>query len=400
MRPITKELAQFISSSLAENPDRIRLEGKEILGYSAGFVADQIEARQRYFRRFPKFCADPHIIFPPRLNLEQSSSEATAVVKADFMLQMTGNVKQVIDLTAGFGVDAWAMTKVADQLTLIEPNDQLRQIAQINFERITPGKTKWIAQSANEFINAFNQKTNWIYLDPSRRQSGNKVYRLEDCTPDPVALMDTLLVKAEHVLIKTSPMLDVTSTLRLWNYVKNILIVSVSNECREVIYHLSSGGQNDPNFICLNIKSNSMEAFHFRRSEEKSVQILYHDPMNYIFEPNASVLKAGAFKLIAERFGLKKLAVHTHLFTSDQMVLNFPGRIFEVIRPLEKIDLNLKANIISRNHPMTTDQIRKKFKVSDGGDDYIIACSGQKEKFLLLTRKIKSIQSSTNLHNQ
>ena len=388
---ISTQLAEYILQHAGDDPDRIRLTGKEIHGYPCGFVADQIEARQRYRRRFPQLCGDPLVIFPPKHNLEQSSSEATAAVKAEFISSQTSRVSTIIDLSAGFGVDALALSRISEKMILVEPDDALRAVAEANLNRLIPEKANWSALNAEDFVSTYGENADWIYMDPSRRKSGNKIYLLEDSAPNPVALMNDLLRIAGNVLIKTSPMLDLTAASKQWKSIKNILIVSVSNECREVLYHITRETESDPLISCINLKSEKRENFIFRRTEEESTEISFADPLKFIFEPNASILKSGAFKLIAKRFGLFKLAPHTHLYTSDKAVKDFPGRIFEIIRPIEKSDRGLKANIISRNHPMSTEEISKKFQVSDGGDDFIIACSGQREKFLLLTRRYEKI---------
>lgn len=387
MLNISPQLQAYILEHSADDPDRIRLAGKDVHGYSAGFVADQIEARQRYRRRFPTWCADPLTIFPPKINLEQSSSEATAAEKAEFMVGQTGKVKRIIDLSAGFGVDALSMASIAEHMTLVEPDATLREITESNFIRLVPGKAEFSSLPAEEYVRTCSDSFDWIYLDPSRRKSGNKVYRLEDTSPDPVALASDMFRIAGHILIKTSPMLDIAAVTKQWDRIKTILIISVSNECREVLYHLTPEKEIHPKLICINRSSETRETFSFNRSEEESSVIQFADPLKYIFEPNASVLKAGAFKLIAERFGLAKLAPHTHLYTSDHSVSDFPGKTFEVMRTIGKSDQGLKANIISRNHPMTTAQIAQKFQVRDGGDDFIIACSGRQHRFLLLTRR-------------
>lgn len=388
MLNISTQLAEYISNNAAGDTARIRLAGKEICGYTANFVADQIEARQLYRKRFPRLCADTLTIFPPKLNLEQSSSEATADAKAEFIFRETGRARCIIDLSAGLGVDALAMSSISDKIVLTEPDEKIRAVAESNFARLIPGKYSFYPLQAEEFLNSFKDSADWIYLDPSRRKSGRKVYSLEDSSPDPVALTDQMLSIAGNVLIKTSPMLDIAEVIRKWSCIKNILIVSVSNECREALYHLTTLTQNDPLITCINIKQDKKEVFSFRQTEEAAANAQYSDPLKYIFEPNASVLKAGAFRLIAGRMGILKMAPNTHLYTSDKIVQDFPGRIFEVIRPLEKSDIGIKSNIISRNHPMTTDQIAAKFKVKDGGDDFIIAGSGQQKKFLLRSRKI------------
>ena len=392
MLNISPQIAEYISEHAADDPDRIRLSGKEIHGYPASFIADQIDARQRYRRRFPRLCTDLLTIFPGRLHLEQSSSEVTAALKADWMNQQTGNVKRIIDLTAGFGVDAFAMSKMTEKIILVEPDDNLRAITESNFNRMIPGKAEFSPLHAEEFLSTFTEKSDWIYLDPSRRKSGSKVYRLEDSAPNPIVLINELLRIADHILIKTSPMLDITTVMRQWNQIKNIIIISVANECREVLYHFTAEKVSDPELTCINVKNESKEICSFRRSEEGSIDVRFADPMKFIYEPNTSVLKAGAFKWIAQKFNLCKLAPHTHLYTAENLVPEFPGRIFQVIRSIEKTDQGIKANIISRNHPMTTDDISFKFKVKDGGDDFIIACSGVNRKFLLFTRRISDSQ--------
>ena len=388
MLNISPQLAEYIKEHAADDPDRIRLAGKEVHGYSAGFVANQIEARQRHQRRFPNLCSDPLTIFPPNANLEQSSSEATAREKVDFLLKITGSVQLIIDLSTGFGVDALALSTATQKLMLVEPDAELRAITQSNTKRLLSVETIWAEQSAEEFLNLFSSKADWIYVDPSRRKGGAKVYRLEETSPNPVMLMSRMLQCAHHVLVKASPMLDLSVALQHWSSVKNILILSVSNECREVLFHLSGEEQSIPLIHCLNLMPAGRESFLFYREEEEQATVDYSDPLSYLFEPNASIMKAGAFKLVAQRFGLHKLANHTHLYTSDVPVIGFPGRTFEVIRPLEKNDLGIQANILSRNHPLSPDEIRKKFKVTDGGDQFIIACSGVNKKFLLLTHRL------------
>lgn len=387
MLNISSQLAEYIKEHASDDPDRIRLSGKEVHGYSAGFVADQIEARQRHRRRFPNLCSDPLTIFPPNANLEQSSSEATAYEKANFLLKITGSVKLIIDLSTGFGVDALALAKTTQKLVLVEPDPALRAIARSNTDRIVSNETVWSEQSAEEFLQSFSGKADWIFVDPSRRKGGEKVYRLEETSPNPVMLMSRMLECAHHVLVKTSPMLDLSVALQHWSCVKNILILSVSNECREVLFHLSGTERSIPRLHCLNLTPVGTESFLFFREEEEQAAVDYSDPLLYLFEPNASVMKAGAFKLIAKRFGIRKLAGHTHLYTSDQRIKDFPGRTFKVIRDLVKTDSGIQANVLSRNHPLSPEQIRKKFKVFDGGDDFIIACSGVSKKFLLLTHR-------------
>ena len=240
---------------------RIRLAGKDICGYPANFVADQIEARRKQVRRLPSFCNNPHIIFPPALNLEQCSSEATAEIKADLISRWGGKTNHLLDLTAGFGVDALALSKIFERVTACEPNDTLRELASENFSRLSKGNIQWKGEPA-ESVLATKPQADWIYIDPSRRAGGSKVVLLQDCSPDVTALKQAMLEAAPNVLIKASPMLDLTLALKSLTETSHVAVVSVANECREVLFHLLRGHHGEPEIICLNkLTDGSMQEF-------------------------------------------------------------------------------------------------------------------------------------------
>lgn len=386
-REISVELQAFLRSPEQTDPDRIRLAGKAILGYPARFVADQLEARKKQARKLPTFCADPHIVFPPLLNLEQSSSETTAAMKVELVRSWGGSFGHLADLTAGFGVDALAFSRMFDQVTAVEPNEQLREIAKHNFSRLSGGNVTWTGPTA-EAILSIGVPYDWIYIDPSRRKEGSRVVLLEDCTPDVIALKNSLLQAAPHVLIKAAPMLDISLALRSLTETAHVAVVSVGNECREVLFHLVRGHVGEPEIVCLNrLSDGSIQEFSFHPFEERNAVSEFSEPMTFLFEPNASVLKAGAFRLAAARFGLMRMAEGTHIYTGDALIPGFPGRTFEVIRPLVKKETGLRAGIITRNHPLRPEEVARKYGITEGEDGVVIGFSSQQGKHLLLTRK-------------
>jgi hypothetical protein len=214
---------------------------------------------------------------------------------------------------------------------------------------------------------------------------GQKVFKLSDCVPDVVSLLPDLFKKANNILIKTSPLLDLKEGIKQLLHTKKVYVVSVDNECKEVLFLLSAAFYGEPKIICVNLPDLT-KTLNFNFKEEDNTTVTFDDPQHFIYEPNASILKAGAFKTIAARMGLKKIATHTHLYTGD-WIDNFPGRVFKNVDALDNPRTQVpsgKANIISRNHPLSPDQIKKKFKLKDGGDQYLLAFSGMKKKFILL----------------
>ncbi len=341
----------------------------------------QVEGRERTAEKLPTFAAIEDWWYPVRLSCEQCSSELAARYKASLVSGET-----MVDLTGGYGVDTYFLSNSFSSIEYVEQNAELCRIAAHNFA------DKPIAihhTSAEEFI-ASAGEYDLIFIDPARRDShGGKVFRLEDCTPNVVDLLPTLLTHGKRVMIKLSPMLDLTQAVKelsAFSTQWSVYVVAIKNEVKELL--LLSGGSGRITAIDLAKKE---QVFVFSKEEEQKAQsAIGHLPLeigNYLYEPNAAILKAGAYKLVAERFGLHKLDINTHLYASDTLVPDFPGRIWKIV---EKQDLK-QANVLVRNYPLTPEQLKKKLHLRDGGTAYVIGCRVAGKPTLFFAERMEDI---------
>lgn len=328
----------------------------------------QVEGRERTADKLPTFASIADWWYPVRLSCEQCSSELTATYKASLM---TNGQKLMADLTGGYGVDTYFLSERFEHTDYVEQNAELCRIAEHNFAN----KSIDIHNSTAEEFLASAGQYDLIFLDPARRDShGGKVFRLEDCTPNVVELLPTLLSHSKRLMLKLSPMLDISQAVNTLSAVNwDIHIVAIKNEVKEVL--LLSGGNGTITAIDL---SEPEKAFVFTKDEEKESTITYNlFPTTYLYEPNAAILKAGAYKLVAQRFGLQKLDVNTHLYASDQVVENFPGRVWKIKEPTPSLPKGkelYQANVLTRNYPLTPEQLKKKLHLRDGGTAFVIGC--------------------------
>lgn len=361
----------------------------------------QIAARQKAREKLPTWYANDALIFPPALSVEQASSEQTAQYKASLV---SGN--RLLDLTGGMGVDSWAFAQQMHQVTYLERNEDLAQLAAHNLPLLGSTNVSVQAGDGLAFLETSVtglEATDWIYLDPHRRDAtGSKVVQLADCEPDmsKATLLTTLLKSGNRILLKASPLLDIKSTVQQFaGRVESVHIVAVSSEVKEILFVLCNQlvDQNDILVNAVNLSVNETKMLSFRWYEERTAAVTLGDPRTYLYEPNAAVLKAGAFRLVAARFGLTKIAPHSHLYTNDEVCPDFPGRIFSVltvIKPDAKLVRlsvpDLKANVTVRNFPQTVADLRKKLALREGGDIYIMATTLLNgDKRLIITKKVK-----------
>lgn len=358
----------------------------------------QIEGRERTADKLPTFASIPDWWYPVRLSCEQCSSELTARYKASLLSPLAlgeGKEERFLDLTGGYGVDTYFLSEQFTHTDYVEQNEELCRIAAHNFALSQKSKVERQKLSiaihnttAEDFLlSSPCGEAGWglIFLDPARRDShGSKVFRLEDCTPNVVELLPTLLAHSKRLLIKLSPMLDLTQAVTSLSQVNwDIHIVAIKNEVKEVL--LLSGGTGQITTIDLAQKD---QAFVFTREEEQHCGLEIRDGKlaNYLYEPNAAILKAGAYKLVAQRFGLHKLDVNTHLYTSRQFIENFPGRVWRIT---EKQNLK-QANVLTRNYPLTPEQLKKKLHLRDGGTAFVIGCRVAGKPTLLYAERVYS----------
>jgi len=387
------ELQEFIRIHENDDGQDLILKGKTIYGVPAPLVADQISGRKKAKTKLPLFYKTAGVIFPPGKNLEQSSSEETARFKSTLVRR--GNC--FADLTAGLGVDTFFFSKNFDEAHYVEQSSELLLIAKHNHQQLGSQNIFYHNDSCEHFLNETKKVFDLVYIDPSRRTDRDqKVFRLQNCTPDVTVLLSSIFRKTNTVLIKVSPLLDIQQGIKELPEVEKIFVVSVNNECKELLFLCRKSFVGEASIETINILPNRTEQFNVRLSDEKNTVSTFSDPCTYLYEPNVSILKAGAFKRIASEFGLTKISPSTHLYTSEDLIEKFPGRIFKsitLLKPDEKAAkkhiLGGMANVITRNHPLSPDQLKKKMKLRDGGQQYVIGFSGVTEKFVMLAERIK-----------
>jgi len=355
----------------------------------------QITGRQKIRLKVPLFYNTAEILYPAQLSLEQSSSETTARYKS-----MLCNGNSLVDLTGGFGVDCAFMSTNFKQVTYVERQEELCELAKNNFNFLYKKHIEIVNAQSETYLNIINN-VDWIYLDPARRSaSGKKVVFLSDCEPDVSLLSGILLQKSKNVMVKLSPMMDVTAAVRELSQTSEIHIIAVENECKEVLILLNQSSENRLKITTVNFGKNEQnQYFTFNADEETNCQIQYASTLGkYLYEPNAAIMKSGAFKMVSSHFKLYKLHINTHLYTSNDRIFEFPGRIFEIAEIWEngknewknEAKKLKKTNLSIRNFPSSVDELRKKLKLADGGDTYLFACTlANDQKVMLLCKKIR-----------
>jgi len=364
---LNNEVQEFIRNFKGD-VSSLAFSGSPFKNVATKDLIQQIEGRQKVKSKLPKWFKAPNILFPPKLNLEQTSSAQTAQYKASIVAG-----KSIADITGGFGVDSYYFSEKFKTVYHFEINNSLAEIAKHNFEIFN--KSNVTTASKNGLEAALANKFDVIYADPSRRhESKGKVFFLKDCEPNIPENIEKLLDNCEVFLLKTSPMLDISVGLNELKHVFEIHIVAVENEVKELLWLLKQGANNCPKIKTVNLRKDTTEEFDFQWGQ--TAEASYNLPQTYLFEPNAALLKSGAFSLISEKLKVEKLHKNTHLYTSDRKV-NFPGRIFKIekVIPYAKSDMRrerfTKANIATRNFPESVATIRKKWKVGEGGEVYL-----------------------------
>ena len=386
---MSPETARFISENQNEDILLLALKSDRFPGVDLPLAIRQINGKQKIKYKVPTFFNNNEILYPQQLSLEQSSSESTANYKKGLC---EGNV--LADLTGGFGVDCCFMSEKFDHVYYVERNIELCEIATHNFNALKKENIQVFHQEVTDFLMNLNE-VDWIYIDPARRnENGKKMVLISDCEPDILKLMPILFQKSKNVMIKLSPMIDLSSAIKSVQHLAEIHIISIENECKEVLIILKSNFVNDLIIKTINISNNKKEQlFEFYFDQESSTVISYSTKIEkYLYEPNASIMKSGAFKYIGSQFNINKLQTNSHLYTSSNLENEFPGRIFEVIKvwgnsksDLKKLsETTRKANISIRNYPNSVEDLRKKLKIKDGGDIYLYASTLSNQKKLII----------------
>ena len=375
---LNKEVQNYINANLETDLHSLLLKKSPFSEVSMQEMVQQIKGKKVAHRKFP-FLLKENIVFPPNLNLEQASSQSTAEFKAENL-----NGKKFLDLTCGFGIDAYFLSQNFGEITLVEKNPELLDLVKHNW-KILNKKATFVNENLEHFLAKNSERFDVIYLDPARRDSEkNKKFLLEDLSPNLLEIQDQLLEISSQIIIKLSPLIDISYLISVLKNVAKIQIIAVRNEVKELIVFLEKARKGDDVEIsCINLESDDAE-FAFQFKEEKTAVSAFSEPQQFLYIPNNAVLKSGAFNLVSQFFNGKKLHPNTHFYTSDKRIERFPGRILEInMIDSKHIRKGEKYNIISKNYPLSPDEIKKKYKILDGGNCYLIFTQTQNRKIIL-----------------
>lgn len=372
---------RFVGEHREEDVRALALQARHEDGIDLPWALDQIQGWQTARRKLPTWAAIDGMVYPPHLSMEQCSSEQTARHKCHIVdTLLTGNHETLIDLTGGFGVDFSYLASRAKRAVYVERQEHLCEVARHNVGLLGLDHASIIHAQAEDVLRELDTDpaTTLIYLDPARRDSNSaRTYAISDCTPNVLELKEQLLKAADHVLIKLSPMLDWHKAVNdLGNRVSEVHIVSVSNECKELLMLLSAGHEGEPIIHCIN----DDQSLAFTPNYDVQPLLIADDAhAACLYEPNASVMKAGCFDLLTRRYPVKAVARDSHLFLSDDVIMDFPGRGFAIdaVTTMNKKELSrslagvTRANVATRNFPMSARQLQQRLGLKDGGDCYI-----------------------------
>ncbi len=384
-RILNTGVQSFITKNLNTDIMSVLLKKSTFKDISSKELVQQIEAKKKCQKKLPLWFNTPKIYYPKKLNIEQTSSALTAKYKSSLI-----KGKSIADLTGGFGVDSYFFSKKFEHVFHCEIDSNLSAISKHNFDILHAKNVTSICEDGMAFLKNFDSTFDWLYLDPSRRNSSKgKVFHLSDCTPDVTQHLELLFSKSKRILLKSAPLLDISSGITSLKHVKEIHIISIKNEVKEVLWLLEKNFSESIKIKTININSDSSQKFNFEWGDEKKAVVKIEKPQNYLYEPNSTILKSGAFKLVSQKYAVGKLHQHTHLYTSKEKI-DFPGRIFKIesVSGYSKKELKkykgTKANITAKNFPLSVAKIRNQFNINDGGDLYLFFTKLEDESLALI----------------
>ena len=405
MKMMNEATREFVREHRDEDVRQLALRGTKDPEVDLAFALQQIDGRKRAQEKLPSWAAIEGIVWPSHLSMEQCSSEQTARYKAE----VAGSGVSFVDLTAGFGVDAAFIAQGFQRAVCVELQPELCAISSENFKLLGLHQMEVVNGNGLDYLHTMTP-ADLVFIDPARRnEHGGRTYGIADCTPNVLDFIDELLEKAQRVMIKLSPMLDWRKAVEDIGrqYVLAVHIVSVNNECKELLIEVkrervksAKSGIGGQRVVCVNLLSDGCrECFEFDALAPLPANTFHFSPFtsHFLYEPNASVMKAGCFDLLAERFGVTPPHQNSHLFMSDKEVPDFPGRgfVIEGMTSMNKRELKeslagiMQANIAVRNFPMSAEELRRRLKLRDGGDIYIFATTvGNAGHRLFICRKI------------
>jgi len=383
------DIQDFITQNIGVSITKLALQKNPFPEVDWIAILNQIEAKSKAKEKLPTWFKTENIIYPGRISVEQTSSEKTAEYKASLISGAT-----LIDLTGGFGVDDYYFSKKFKKIAHCEINADLSEIVKHNFKQLNVANCEFYPEDSTNILTHSTQKWDWMYIDPSRRNDAKgKVFMLKDCLPNVPDLLHFYFEKTDSILIKTAPLLDISAGLSELKFVKNIHIIALENEVKELLFEIHNQYSGAISIKTANILKDKTETFEFVLGELNYAS--YHLPQQYLYEPNSAIMKSGGFDEVSSLFNINKLQKHSHLYTSDALI-DFPGRRFEIEKvisysknEMKATLVNQQANVTTRNFPDTVESIRKKWKIKNGGNVYCFFTTDKNDnKIVLICRKI------------
>lgn len=395
---LSEDTLRFIHEHRNDDVRALALQARKYPAVEMPAAITQIAGWQIAKEKVPTWAGIDEILYPVHLSMEQCSSEITARYKAEIIAAgATDKTDTFTDLTGGFGIDCAFLSACFKQATYVERQQALCEIAAHNFPLLDLRHITVCNEDSVAHLQSMSP-VDWIFIDPARRDGhGGKTVAISDCEPNVAALEELLLQKAQHVMVKLSPMLDLTLAVNDLKHVQEAHIISVNNECKELLLILGRNEElsvEDIPIHCINLThSQGQQTLTFTRGQEKDCACTYTPILKaYLYEPNASILKAGAFRSLSTIYKVEKLHPNSHLYTSDEYIADFPGRKFRITANCsfnkkevkDMLGAEKKANLTVRNFPATVAELRKRLKLAEGGDSYLFATTLADEKKVLI----------------
>lgn len=383
--PTKREMTVFAREHENDDPARLLLSAARYPDIDMAAAVQQIEGRRTAREKWPSLLQYDNYIYPPRLNREQASSEAAAYNKAgivQYLHKGSCDTLDIADLTGGMGIDSIAFASIPNaRVTYIERDAELCRLMEHNVKALGLSNVSVHCADSLEWLRQQDRRFDLIFVDPARRNNqGRKVAAFEECTPDILAHQKLLTAKSKEILVKASPMIDISLGATQLRNVSDIYVVAVQGECKEVLFRC---GKSDGETLihCHHLHHGTLDDFAFTRADEAQAQATYASEMKkYLYEPNAALMKAGPFNMLSQTEKADKLARNTHLYTSDSFVQHFPGRIFSVLaeiklsrKEVQKCIPGGKAHVVTRNYPVAAAELQRQLGLKEGGDLFVVA---------------------------
>jgi hypothetical protein len=383
---LNKAIQDFIDVNLRIDINKLVLKSQLFDEVENREIAVQISGKLKSKAKLPSWFLTKNIYYPAKISIEQTSSEQTAAYKSSLI-----SGKKFIDLTGGFGVDDYYFSKQFESIIHCEINEELSQITVHNFEELGVKNSKFYIGDGIEFLKQTEEKFDCIYVDPSRRSEvKGKVFLMSDCLPDVPNNLELLFSKTDKILMKTSPLIDLSQGLKELKSVKEIHVVAVKNEVKELLWIFEKEYQDEVVIKTINLDEKGNQIFDFNLVDESKVDCETSLPQKFLYEPNSAVMKSGGFNQVGIQVDLMKLHKHSHLYTGNELI-DFPGRRFEIKeiiyasgKELKSRFKGKKANVTTRNYPQKVEEIRKTLKIKDGGEVYLFFTTNRNEERICL----------------